>query len=58
MKAVLAPTAAIHSRTPLGVELRSVVGTNMPGYAAQDKEVRQDVDDIGRLQLPVDPYRQ
>ena len=30
----------------------------MARNAAQDEEVRQDVDDVGRLQLPVDPDRQ
>jgi hypothetical protein len=30
----------------------------MARHAAQDEEVRQNVDDIGRLQPPVDPDRQ
>ena len=29
-----------------------------PGHAAQDEQVRQDVDDVGRVQLAVDPDRQ
>ena len=41
-----------------GDELGTVVGTDMARDATQDEEVRQDVDDIGRLQSPVDPDRQ
>ena len=42
----------------LGDELGTIVGTDMARNATQDEEVRQDVDDIGRLQSPVDPDRQ
>jgi hypothetical protein len=33
----------------LGDELRTVIGTNMAGHTAQDEQVRQDVDDVGRV---------
>src|SRR6056297_3999641 len=36
-----------------GDELRTIIGTDMARHAAQDEEVRQDVDDVRRLQLPV-----
>jgi hypothetical protein len=40
-----------------GDELGTIVRTNMPRHAAQDEEVRQDVNDIGGLELPVYPDR-
>jgi len=33
-----------------GDELRAIVGTDMPGYAAQDEQVREHVDDIDRFE--------
>src|SRR5690606_6590066 len=42
----------------LGDELRTVVGTNMAGHTAQDKQVRQGVDDISRVELAIDADRQ
>jgi len=42
----------------LGDELRTIVGTNMTRRTAQDEQVRQDVDDVGRVELAVDPDRQ
>src|SRR5262245_28555695 len=34
----------------LGNELRAIIGTDMPGNAAQDEQVREHVDDIDRLE--------
>src|SRR5215475_4197919 len=34
----------------LGNELGAIIGTNVPGYAAQDKQIREHVDDIDRLE--------
>ena len=42
----------------LGDELRAVVGTDVAGHAAQDEQVRQDVDDVDRLEPAGDPDRQ
>ena len=42
----------------LGDEFRAMIGTDAARHAAQDEEVRQDADDVRRLQLPVDPDRQ
>ena len=42
----------------LGDELRAVVGTNMPGYAAQDEQVRKHIDHIDGFQLSVHSDRQ
>src|SRR5690606_3751821 len=38
----------------LGDELRAVVGTDMARHAAQDEQVRQGVDDVGRVELAID----
>src|SRR5690606_30135325 len=42
----------------LGDELRAIVGTNMAGHTAQNEQVRQNVDDVGRVKLATDPDRQ
>src|SRR5262249_61953062 len=54
MSAVFAPTAPIHSCTALathsrGNAFRAIVGTDMPGHAAQDEQVREHIDDVDRL---------
>lgn len=36
-------------------ELGTVVGADVLRHSAQDEEIRQHVDDVGGLQLPVDP---
>ena len=54
----LNPSLRTPADEPVGDEFGTVVGTDMARHAAQDEEVRQDVDDIGRLQPPVDPDRQ
>ncbi len=41
-----------------GDELRAVVGTNMAGHTAQDEQVRQGVDDVGRVEFASDADRQ
>ena len=41
-----------------GDELRAVVGPNVGRDAAQDEEVGQDIDDLGREKLPANPDRQ
>src|SRR5690606_36710674 len=41
-----------------GDELRAVVGTNMAGHTAQDEQVRQGVDDVGRVEFACDAARQ
>src|SRR5690606_2644038 len=38
----------------LGDELRAVVGTDMAGHTTQDEQVRQGVDDVGRVELAID----
>ena len=42
----------------LGDELGPVVGADMAWDAAQDEQVREQVDDVDRVQLPVHPDRQ
>lgn len=39
-------------------ELRGVVRANMAGYTTQDEQVRQGVDDVGRVELAIDADRQ
>ena len=39
----------------LGDELRAIVGPYMIRHTAQDEEIGQDVDDVGRSEPPVDP---
>ena len=39
-------------------ELRAIIGSYVLRHAPEDEEVGQDVDDVGRLELPVDPDRQ
>src|SRR4030088_3189906 len=34
----------------LGNELRTIIGTDMPGNAAQDEQVAEHIDDIDRLE--------
>ena len=41
-----------------GDELRAIVGTNVLRRAAQDEQVGQDIDDVGGVQLSIDPDRQ
>ena len=47
-----------HCRDPLphglGDELRAVVRSNMARHAPQDEQIRQDVDDVGRIELAID----
>src|SRR5690606_22198910 len=38
----------------LGDELRAIVGTNMAGHTAQNEQIRQGVDDVGRIELAID----
>src|SRR5690606_41765603 len=38
----------------LGDELRAVVATDMVGHTTQDEQVRQGVDDVGRVELAID----
>src|SRR5690606_40615209 len=40
------------------INIRAVVGTNMTGHTTQDEQVRQAVDDIGRVELAIDTDRQ
>ena len=51
-----------HSGDPvlhrLGHELRAIVGAEMTGHAAQDEEVRQDIDHVDGLELAIDADRQ
>ena len=51
--------AGSDSRDPvahrLGDELRAIVGADVSWHAAQDEEVRQDVDDVRGSQPTVDP---
>src|SRR5690606_29115623 len=42
----------------LGDEFRAVVGTDMAGHTAQDEQVRERVDDVGRVELAIDADRQ
>ena len=58
MKAVRAPTAAIHCRHSLGDELRAIVGTDVSRDAAQDEQVGQHVDNVDRGELAPNPDRQ
>ena len=39
-------------------ELRAIVRPHMSGRTAQNEQVRQNVDDVDRVQLPIDPDRQ
>ena len=55
MYAVLAPTAVDPVLTALAMELRPVVGPNMARNTAEDEEVRQNVDDIRRVEPASDP---
>src|SRR5687768_14733272 len=41
-----------------GDELRPIVRSNMARHAAQDEQVRQDVDDVARIELAIDAERQ
>jgi len=41
-----------------GHELGSVVRADVPGHAAQDEQVREHVDDVGRLELAAHPDRE
>lgn len=41
-----------------GDEFRAVVGTNMPRHATEHKQVRQNIDDRGGIELAVDADRQ
>ena len=38
-------------------ELRAIIGSYVLRHAPEDEEVGQDVDDVGRLELPADPDR-
>jgi hypothetical protein len=38
-------------------ELRAIIGPYVLWHAPEDEQFRQDVDDVGRLELPVDPDR-
>ena len=55
MKAVRAPTAAIHLGTASATNSGPVVGPDIGRDAAQDEQIRQDIDDVGRRRLAPDP---
>lgn len=57
MKAVFAPTAAIQSRTALATN-SGPLSERTCQHVAQDEEVREDVDDIGRPEPAIDADRQ
>ena len=58
MKAVQAPTVAIHRRDGFGDELRAVVGADVGRDAAQEEQVGQDIDDFAREELAPNLDRQ
>ena len=58
MKAVRAPTRGDPMSDGLGDELRAVVGADVGRNAAQEEQIGQDLEDIGRGELPPDPDRQ
>ena len=39
-------------------ELRAIIRPDVVGHAPQDEQIGQDVDDVGRSELPIDPDRQ
>ena len=56
MKAVLAPTAAIHALTFVATNSGPLSDYEL-GWSAHYEQVRQGVDHIGRIQLAIDPDR-